>query len=119
VFRHSPPEVKGAVLDNILYDWWVTPNLWGADDIKIMAVKQIMETFQGWRDFEETVMRMNPEGFARHEEFESNVDRLFAFIGKNKADQRMFILGLQGQRAIAGRPVKMDPFDVCRICRIG
>ena len=119
VFRHSPPEVKGAVLDNILYDWWVTPNLWGDDDIKISAVKQIMETFQGWRDFEETVMRMNPEGIARREEFDSNVERLFAFIGKNKADQRMFILGLQGRRAIAGRPVKMDPFDVCRICRIG
>jgi len=119
VFRHSPPEVKGAVLDNILYDWWVTPNLWADDDIKISAVKQIMETFQGWRDFEETVMRMNPEGIARREEFDSNVERLFAFIGKNKADQRMFILGLQGRRAIAGRPVKMDPFDVCRICRIG
>ncbi len=119
VFRHSPPEVKGAVLDNILYDWWVTPNLWGDDDIKITAVNQIMETFQGWRDFEETVMRMNSEGFARQEEFDSNVERLFAFIGKNKADQHMFILGLQGQRAIAGRPVKMDPFDVCRICRIG
>jgi len=119
VFRHSPPEVKGAVLDNILYDWWVTPDLWGDDDIKISAVKQIMETFQGWRDFEETVMRMNPEGIARREEFDSNVERLFAFIGKNKADQRMFILGLQGRRAIAGRPVKMDPFDVCRICRIG
>ncbi|OAN93731.1 peptidoglycan-binding protein LysM [Marinobacter sp. EhC06] len=119
VFRHSPPEVKGVVLDNILYDWWVTPNLWGDDDIKITAVKQIMETFQGWRDFEETVMRMNPEGFARQEDFDSNVERLFAFIGKNKADQRMFILGLQGQRAIAGRPVKMDPFNVCRICRIG
>jgi len=119
VFRHSPPEVKGAVLDNILYDWWVTPNLWGDDDIKISAVKQIMETFQGWRDFEETLKRMNPEGIARQEDFDSNVERLFAFIGKNKADQRMFILGLQGRRAIAGRPVKMDPFDVCRICRIG
>ena len=29
VFRHSPPEVKGMVLDNILYDCWVTPDLWG------------------------------------------------------------------------------------------
>ncbi len=119
VFLHSPPEVKGTVLDNILYDWWVTPDLWGDDDIKITAVKQIMETFQGWRDFEETVKRMNPEGFARQEEFEFNVERLFEFIGKNKADQRMFVLGLQGQTAIAGRPVKLDPFDVCRICRIG
>lgn len=119
VFRHSPPEVKGVVLDNILYDWWVTPNLWSEEDIKIRAVQKIMETFQGWRDFEETVKRMNPEGFARQEEFDSNLDRLFEFVGKNKADQRMFIIGLQGRRAIAFRPVTMDPFDVCRICRIG
>lgn len=119
VFRHSPPEVKGVVLDNILYDWWVTPNLWSEEDIKIKAVQKIMETFQGWRDFEETVKRMNPEGFARQEEFDSNLGRLFEFVGKNKADQRMFIIGLQGRRAIAFRPVTMDPFDVCRICRIG
>jgi hypothetical protein len=82
VFRHSPPEVKGMVLDNILYDWWVTPDLWGYDDIKTTNVKQLMETFQGGRGFEETVMRMNPEGFARQEESDSNVERLFAFIGK-------------------------------------
>jgi len=90
----------------------------GFDDIKTTTVKQLMETFQGGRGVEETVMRMNPEGFARQEESDSNVERLFAFIGKNKADQRMFLLGLQGQRATAGRPLKTDPFDVCRICRI-
>ena len=58
----------------------------GFDDIKTTTVKQLMETFQGGRGVEETVMRMNPEGFARQEDFDSNVERLFAFIGKNKAD---------------------------------
>lgn len=119
VFLHSPPEVKGTVLDNILYDWWVTPDIWSDNDIKIQAVTKIVNSFQGWRDFEETVVRMNPEGVAQRAEFDKNFERLFDFIGKSKSDQRLFIRGLQDQAAIAGRPVRMDPFDVCRICSIG
>ncbi|MBD3640436.1 MAG: LysM peptidoglycan-binding domain-containing protein [Marinobacter sp.] len=119
IFRHSPPEVKGSVLDNIIFDWWVTPDLWSDDDIKIEAVNQILKSFQGWRDFEETVVRMNPEGVAQRGEFEPNLERLFEFIGKSKADQRLFILGLQDQVAVSGRPVRMDPFEVCRMCNIG
>lgn len=119
VFLHSPPEVKGAVLDNILYDWRVTPDIWSDNDIKIQAVTEIVNSFQGWRDFEETVARMNPEGVAQRAEFDKNLERLFDFIGKNKSDQRLFIRGLQDQAAIAGRPVRMDPFDVCRMCSIG
>ncbi|WP_372987520.1 peptidoglycan-binding protein LysM, partial [Marinobacter sp.] len=119
VFLHSPPEVKGTVLDNILFDWWVTPELWSDDDIKIQAVNQILASFQGWRDFEETIVRMNPEGVARQSEFEGNLERLFEFIGKNKSDQRLFMRGLHEQTAMAGRPVKLDPFGVCRICSIG
>ena len=119
VFLHSPPEVKGVILDNILYDWWLTPDIWSDDDIKIQAVNLILKSFQGWRDFEETVLRMNPEGLARPDEFENNLDRLFDFIGKNKSDQHLFIRGLKDQVAVADRPVRMDPFNVCRICRIG
>src|SRR5690554_671573 len=119
VFLHSPPEVKGVVLDNILYDWWLTPDIWSENDIKIQAVIEIVNSFQGWRDFEETVIRMNPEGVAQRAEFNRNFERLFDFIGKNESDQRLFIRGLQGQAAVAGRPVSMHPFDVCRICSIG
>ena len=118
VFLHSPPEVKGVILDNILYDWWLTPDIWSDDDIKIQAVNLILKSFQGWRDFEETVLRMNPQGLARLDEFENNLDRLFDFIGKNKSDQHLFIRGLKDQVAVADRPVRMDPFNVCRICRI-
>ncbi|WP_273209477.1 LysM peptidoglycan-binding domain-containing protein [Marinobacter subterrani] len=119
VFLHSPPEVKGTVLDNILYDWWVTPDIWNENDIKIQAVTEIMSSFQSWRDFEETLVRMNPEGLARRKEFDKNLERLFDFIGKTESDQRLFIRGLRDRSALAGTPVKMDPFDVCRICRIG
>lgn len=119
VFLHSPPEVKGAILDNILYDWWLTPDIWSDDDIKIRAVNLILNSFQGWRDFEETVSRMNPQGLARMDDFDQNLERLFDFIDKNNSDQRLFIQGLKNQVAVADRPVRMDPFGVCRICRIG
>jgi LysM repeat protein len=118
VFLHSPPEVKGIVLDNILYDWWVTPDIWSSNDIKIQAVSEILASFQSWRDFEETVFRMNPEGVANREDFQVNLDRLFEFVGKGEADQRLFIYELRSKVAIAGRPVKMDPFNACRICGI-
>lgn len=118
VFLHSPPEVKGTVLDNILYDWWVTPDIWSSNDIKIQAVSEILASFQSWRDFEETVFRMNPEGVANREDFQENLDRLFEFVGKGETDQRLFIYELRSKVAIAGRPVQMDPFNACRICGI-
>lgn len=118
VFLHSPPEVKGTVLDNILYDWWLTPEIWSSNDIKIQAVNLILPTFQSWRDFEETIFRMNPEGIARTAEFQSNLDRLFEFIEKGKPDQRLFIHELRKMVAVSGSPVRLDPFKVCRICGI-
>lgn len=118
VFLHSPPEVKGTVLDNILYDWWLTPDIWSSNDIKIQAVNQILSTFQSWRDFEETVLRMNPEGNARPAEFQENLNRLFEFIGKGKTDQRLFTQQMKEMVAISGNPVRLDPFKVCRICGI-
>ncbi|MCL1477659.1 MAG: hypothetical protein MH219_08970 [Marinobacter sp.] len=78
------------MLDNILYDWWLTPDIWRSDDIKTQAVNQILPTFQSWRDFEETILRMNPEGIARPAEFQKNLDRLFEFIGKGKKGSATF-----------------------------
>lgn len=118
VFLHSPPEVKGTVLDSILYDWWLTPDMWSNNDIKTQAVNQILSTFQSWRDFEETVLRMNPEGISRPAEFQENLDRLFEFVGKGKTDQRLFIHLLKNMVAISGNPVRLDPFSVCRTCGI-
>jgi murein DD-endopeptidase MepM/ murein hydrolase activator NlpD len=117
-FLHSPPEVKGTVLDNILYDWWATPDMWSDTDIKIKAVNKILETFQSWRDFEETVVRMNPEGRAKQTDFDENMDRLFGFVDKNKSEQRLFVRQLKDKEAVANRPVELDPFDACRICGI-
>ncbi len=100
-------------------DRWLTPDIWLDDDIKFQAVNLILKSFQGWRNLEETVLPMNPQGLARLDEFENNLDRLFHFTGKNRSDQHLFIRGLKDQVAVADRPVRMDPFSVCRICRLG
>jgi hypothetical protein len=119
LFLHSPPEVKGIVLDNILYDWWLTPEIWTDQDTKIRAVTEIVNSFQGWRDFEETLVRMNTHGIARREEFDRNLERLFDFLGKSRSEQQLFIRVMRETEAVAFRPVQMDPFDVCRMCSIG
>jgi hypothetical protein len=96
----------------------VTPNLWSSNDIKIQAVNQILSTFQSWRDFEETVRRMNPEGTARPAEFQKNFNRLFDFVGMGEADRQLFSHQLKKTVAVSGRPVKLDPFKVCQVCGI-
>lgn len=118
VFLHSPPEVKGIVLDSLLYDWWVTPGFIDESDKKVQVVKEILPTFQSWRDFHETVVRMNSDGLARPSEFDKNLLRLFDFVDMDKPKRQLFIHQLKDKVAIASRPVKLDPFGVCRVCNI-
>jgi hypothetical protein len=61
---------------------------------------------------------MNPEGVALPAEFQNNLERLFEFIGKGKADQRLFMHQLKGMIAISNSPVRFDPFRACRVCGI-
>lgn len=61
---------------------------------------------------------MNPEGLARPAEFQKNLDRLFDFVGMEGAERRLFILQLKDTVAVAGRPVRLDPFKACQICGI-
>ena len=118
VFLHSPPEVKGIVLDSLLYDWWATPGFLDENDKKVEVTKKILPTFQSWRDFHETVVRMNPDGIARPDEFDNNLVRLFDFVRMGNSERQLFIHQLKDKVAIASRPVKLDPFGVCRVCNI-
>ena len=61
---------------------------------------------------------MNPDGLARLDEFGNNLHRLFDFVGMGKPERQLFIHQLKDEAAIAGRPVKLDPFGVCRVCDI-
>ncbi|WP_111498483.1 MULTISPECIES: LysM peptidoglycan-binding domain-containing protein [Marinobacter] len=118
VFLHSPPEVKGPILNKLTYDYWLTPQLFDGTLTKVRAIAEILKSFQGWRDFEEATKRMNPDGVAIPENAESNAQRLFSFIGKNRHDYLMFKQLLEGKSAIADAPVQLDPFSACRNCGI-
>lgn len=118
VFRHSPPEVKGPVIDNILYDWWATPELWSGKEEKVDALKKILESFQSWRDFRETMERMNPQGTAEPANYGENVERLFDFIDADLAHRRLYLQSLEVATAIPDRPVQLDPHGLCRSCGI-
>ncbi|PVY76002.1 LysM domain-containing protein [Tamilnaduibacter salinus] len=118
VFRHSPPEVKGPVLHKLTYDYSWTPQLVDGTFIKVKAIGDILKSFQGWRDFEESMLRMNPEGRVEPNTVEVHALKLFRFIGKNAQDYRLFRHYLKGKVAIADRPVILDPFRACRYCGI-
>ncbi|WP_409456181.1 peptidoglycan-binding protein LysM [Tamilnaduibacter salinus] len=118
VFLHSPPEVKGPILDKIMYDWWLSPDFNGEEEKKVRAVREIMRSFQGWRDFTETMVRMNPKGEARRTSYDENLDRLFDFVDAEESTRRLFLRDLKDKVAIANRPVQLDPHRVCRTCGI-
>lgn len=118
VFLHSPPEVKGPVLNKLTCDWSWTPQLVDGTLTKVKAIAEILKSFQSWRDFEESMLRMNPEGKVAPGTTEANALELFRFIGKNEQDYRLFRHLLEGKMAIADRPVILDPFKACRYCGI-
>lgn len=118
VFRHSPPEVKGVILHKLTYNYWLTPEIFDGTFTKVKAIGEVLKTFQGWRDFEETMLRMNPNGVAEAGVCEQNGEKLFEFIGKRRIDYLMFKQTLEGRSAIAGRPVELDPYSACKNCGI-
>ncbi|TBW47447.1 hypothetical protein EZI54_22740 [Marinobacter halodurans] len=100
------------------YDWWVSPQFMDGTFTKVGAIGKIMESFQSWRDFEETMLRMNADGTPTPGVRDANAQKLFQFIGKHRHDYLMFKKALKGQTAIADRPVQLDPFKACRNCGI-
>jgi hypothetical protein len=118
VFRHSPPEAKGIILYKLTYDYWLSPQLIDGTATKVEAIGEVLKTFQGWRDFEETMLRMNPNGVAEAGVNGENGENLFKFIGKSRVDYLMFKKILESRSAIADRPVELDPYSACKNCGI-
>lgn len=78
--RHAPPEVKGRLLDIVCYDYGFTPldrYTLGANS-RESAVLTILESSQSWRDYEETVTRINPTGAKG--DYSANRQRLQDFM---------------------------------------
>jgi hypothetical protein len=118
VLLHSPPEVKGQILELLTHDFGLTPKLIDGTFTKVRAIGLILQSFQSWRDFEESVVRMNPDGASQPERFDTNVARLFRFIGKNAQDYNLFRRILIGKTANLVGPVRQDPHAACRSCGI-
>lgn len=118
VLRHSPPEIKGPILHKLIYDYGGTFQLTDGTFTKVKAVGKIMETFQSWRDFDETMLRMNSRGLVTPGLCEANAQKVFRFIGLNQHYYRLFKKILEDKVAIPDRPVELDPFGACRNCGI-
>lgn len=118
VLRHSPPEVKAKLLYLLIDDFWLTPKLLDGTFTKVKAVGLILQSMQSWRDFEETMVRINPESEPIKSDFDENVRNVFNFIGKNINHYNLFERVLKGTTANLVGPVRLDPFSVCRISGI-
>ncbi|MBN7771624.1 LysM peptidoglycan-binding domain-containing protein [Marinobacter daepoensis] len=118
VLRHSPPEVKAKLLYLLIDDFWLTPKLLDGTYTKVKAVSLILESMQSWRDFEETMVRINPENEPIKSKFEENVRNVFNFIGKNMNHYDLFQRILKGTTATLVGPVRSDPFSACKVSGI-
>ena len=118
ILRHSPPEAKARLLFILTDDFWLTPQLFDGTRTKVQAVSLILQSMQGWRDFEETIVRINESAEPFPQQFDENVRRVFSFIGKNLNDYRLYRKVLHGQRANLVGPVQLDPFSACKVCGI-
>lgn len=118
VLRHSPPEVKAKLLHVLIGDFWLTPKLLDGTFTKVKAVGLILQSMQSWRDFEETMVRINPENESKKVDFEKNVWNVFNFIGKNMNHYNLYERVLKGTTANLVGPVRSDPFSACRVSGI-
>lgn len=118
VFYHSPPEVKGAILHALMADFWLTPQLGDGTKTKVRAVAEILASFQAWRDFEESMKRINVEGRAEPQAFDRNVERVFRFIGFNQHQYQLYKRALAFKTADLEQVVRRDPHGACRISGI-
>ena len=108
--RHAPPEVKGRLLDIICYEYRLTPFDYYTlgSNSREQAILTILESSQSWRDYEETVSRMNPEG--EKGDFDANRERIEGFMRPYKGR----LIGPIETRLKPTKPVANQPVRVAR-----
>jgi len=106
--RHAPPEVKGRILDIICYDYITTPLDFYTlgPNSREQAILTLLESSQSWRDYEETITRINQDG--RKKDFETNRQRLKSFM-RWQHNRRLELIETQltHTRPTANEPVKI------------
>lgn len=105
---HAPPEVKGSLLDVLCSDYG--PSFWdkytSGFSVRERAILSIFELSQSWRDYQETVSRMNQTGdkasFVENRKRLVTLMRLFPSLRINVIDQR-----LVSKTAVPNEPVRI------------
>ncbi|TKA91972.1 LysM peptidoglycan-binding domain-containing protein [Halopseudomonas bauzanensis] len=105
---YAPPEVKGALLDIVCYDYWLTPERIGSirADKRDRAILLILEASQSWRDFEEVVSRMNSDGSKGS--YSENRRRLFKLMDwLPSLEMHLIEYKLKNTVAVSDQPVRV------------
>lgn len=105
---HSPPEVKGPLLDILCYDYWLTLERIGVAGFyrRERAILKILETSRSWRDYEEMVARMNSRGVKR--DFSENRERLVDLMSWLPSLKLYMIEAeLKNKEPLTDRPVQL------------
>lgn len=106
--KYAPPEVKGRLLDILCFDYH--PTVWDrytlGPNSREQATLALLEISQCWRDYEETIIRMNSTGdkgnFAANRARLHNLMRLSPALQIDRIEQQ-----LQGTRAVPNQPVQL------------
>lgn len=105
---HSPPEVKGPLLDILCYDYWLTLERVGVAGFyrRERAILKILEMSRSWRDYEEMVARMNSRGVKR--DFSENRERLVDLMSWLPS-LKLYIIEaeLKDKEPLTDRPVQL------------
>lgn len=105
---HAPPEVKGVVLDILCYDYWMTLERVGVVGFykRERAILKVLESSRSWRDYEETITRMNSEG--SKQEFYENRERLIDLMTwLHSTKLRLLENELKNKKPLADRPMRL------------
>lgn len=105
--RHAPPEVKGRLLDIICHERATPFDYYtlGANS-RESAILTILESSQSWRDYEETITRVNERG--QKSNFSANRRRLENFMRPYQS-RRLSIIEtqLKPTKPVANQPVRL------------
>jgi len=119
VLLHSPPEVKGILLDLLMFDpSGIWDNLSSDDDVKRLAMIAILKTIQGQREYNEVMARIDKSGDASNHLIKKNARRLFEALNLSEDQQEKFEKRIFSKVAPVKAPVQLDPAGACKACGI-
>ena len=119
VLLHSPPEVKGILLELLMFDpSGIWDNFSSDDDVKRLAMIAILKSIQGQREYYEVMARIDKNGDASNQLIKKNARRLFEALNLGVDQQEKFEKRIFSKVAPVKAPVQLDPTGACKACGI-